>query len=254
MKLNMRIRLVFIITVCGLISCTANLELKKKQEHSLKNFGAQHFINRNYTGALTQLLEAEKIYSKDPELHNALGLTYMKVGKPDLAIRHLKKALFLNPDYSYARNNLGAAYMEKQEWDRAIACFQTLLKDILYNTPHIARSNLAFAYYHKKSYKLAEYYYNEALSINPEYIRALHGLGLTFMALGKYQAAVDCVEKAVKITPDILELRFDLANALVKADKKTEAVLIYRELIRLDKNGLFAEKAEKAIQNLGIKF
>ena len=61
----------------------------------------------NYTAALKELLEAEKINPKDAITHNYLGITYRNKNLPDKAIFHFEKALDLNPGYSIAKNNLG---------------------------------------------------------------------------------------------------------------------------------------------------
>jgi tetratricopeptide (TPR) repeat protein len=48
-----------------------------------------------------------------PEAHNNLGNAYSEQGEIDKAIEHYQIALKLKPDYSDAHYNLGIAYQKK---------------------------------------------------------------------------------------------------------------------------------------------
>ena len=185
-----------------LVSCAANLEIRKNQEEALRNLGEAYMGQGDYTAALRKLLEAEKLYSKDPHLQYDLGLVYMAKGRSDLAIHHFKKAIEIKPDYTPAKNSLGAAYLAQKRWDDAIACFKEITGDLLYVTPHYPLSNLGWAYYNKKEFKLAEKYYQDALKIEPEFVIALRGLGMTYLKMGRISEAVTFLEKVIKLAPD----------------------------------------------------
>jgi Tfp pilus assembly protein PilF len=185
-----------------LVSCAANLEVRKKQEEASRNLGEAYMGQGDYTAALRELLEAEKLYDRDPYLQNDLGLVYMAKGKPDIAIDHFKKAVGIKPDYTPAKNNMGTAYLAQKKWDDAIACFKGITCDLLYATPHYPLSNLGWAYYNKKEYRLAEKYYQNALKIEPRFVIALRGLGLTYLKMGRISEAVTFLEKVIELAPD----------------------------------------------------
>ena len=130
------------------------------------------------------LIAAEKLYSNDHILHNYLGIAYRQKGKPDLAIKHFKTSLKIKYDYAPARNNLGAAYFDKKDWDRAIACYKEVAENLLYATPHYPLYNLGRAFYEKKEFQLSEKYYLAALEMEPEFAIALQGLGKTYIGTG----------------------------------------------------------------------
>jgi tetratricopeptide (TPR) repeat protein len=100
---------VVLVSIFFLVSCTANLELRKNQEEALRNFGEAYIREGAYTKALRKLLEAEKLYAEDPHLQYDLGLVYMAKEKPNKAIEHFKKAVEIKPDYTPAKNSLGVA-------------------------------------------------------------------------------------------------------------------------------------------------
>ena len=234
-----------IFLVFFLVSCAANLELRKSQEEALRNLGEAYMGHGDYTAALRELLEAEKLYDRDPYLQNDLGLVYMAKGKPAIAIDHFKKAIEIKPDYTPVKNNLGTAYLAQKKWDNAIACFKEIPEDLLYVTPHYPLSNLGWAYYNKKEYELAEKYYKDALKIEPRFVIALSGLGKTYIATGKIPESVVIFEKAVKISPSSAELYLDLADAYRLSREYKKALDAYSKVIELAPDSPLAVDAQK---------
>ena len=239
----------FVFFIFGLASC-ADIELLKKQEEAGRRVGEAYMGENNYTAALNELLKAERTYTNDPHLHNDLGLVYMAKNQLPLAIEHFKKAIDLKPDYAPARNNLGTAYLAMKNWDSAIICFKEVSKDLLYATPNYPLSNLGWAYYNKKEFALAESYYKEALKIDPNYHVALHGLGLTYLAIGKPLDAVNFFEKAVRRSPGFLEYVSDLAGAYAILREYDNALIFYRKVVDIAPGSSLAAEARNEIARI----
>ena len=249
MKTN-RLIYVVLVSIFFLVSCTANLELRKNQEEALRNLGEAYMGQGDYTAALREFLKAEKLYSKDPYLQNDLGLAYMAKEKVDLAINHFKKAVEIKPDYTPAKNNMGTAYLAQKKWDDAIACFKEITGDLLYATPHYPLSNLGWAYYNKKEYNLAEKYYKDALKIEPRFAIALSGLGKTYIATGRISEAIAALEKAVKNSPNSAELYLDLADAYRLSREYKKALDAYSKVIELAPDSPLAARAQKEMARI----
>ncbi len=220
----------FLLLIFLLTACTTNMAMNKRKAEDKRNIAGAYIGQKNYTEALRELLEAEKLYPDDPYLQHDLGFVYMEKEKPDLAIQHLKRALALKPDYSAAKNTLGVAYMKNEQWDDAITCFNELSENLLYTTPQNPLFNLGWAYYQKKDFAESEKYYKKALGLYEDglnkdaiYIKALHGLGLTYIATGRSREAVAMLEKAVQFAPRIAELFFDLGRAYQMAQEYPKA-------------------------------
>jgi len=240
-----------VVWILAAIGCTATTEVKRNQADALRNVARQYTSQGDHTTALRNLLEAEQIFDKDPELHNDLGLTYMEKNELDKALAHFQKALDLKPDYAYARNNKAIACLRGQRWDEAITTLEPLLKDLLYDTPHVARSNLGFAYYSKKDYARAENYYKQALDLVPGFVPALHGLGLTFLEKDQAAQAVAVLEKAVRQAPRIAVLHYDLARALERTGNRAQAQAAYTKVLEIEnREGPLAAKAAEALDKL----
>jgi len=233
-----------------LVSCVANLEIRKNKGEAFRDLGEGYMGQGDYTTALRELLKAEKLYSKDSRLQNDLGLTYMAKGKPDIAINHFKKAIKIKPDYTPAKNNLGTAYLAQKRWDDAIACFKEITGELLYATPYYPLSNLGLAYYNKKEYNLAEKYYQDALKIEPRFVIALRGLGLNYLKMGRISEAVAFLEKAVKNSQPFAPLYFDLANAYTLSRKYKKALDAYSKVIELAPDSPLAVDAQKEAEKI----
>src|ERR1700730_11322859 len=76
-----------------------------------------------------QLQAAEQIYRQilqvEPNHHDAihlLGVIAYQVGRHEIAVEYMKRALKLWPDYAEAHNNLGNALKDQGKLDEAVAC------------------------------------------------------------------------------------------------------------------------------------
>lgn len=239
------------IVALYVVSCaTANMDLQKQKGEALRNLGEVYYKQGDYTSALRELLKAEALYPDDAFLQNDLGLTYKAKKKLDLAAQHFQKALDIKPDYAPAKNNLGTVYLDKKEWDTAIKYFKEVSENMLYATPQLAMSNLGWAYYNKKEYTLAETYYLKALDLEPEFINAQRGLGLTYIAMGRIDEAVEILERAVKNYPKVALLYDDLARVYVISHDYEKALDAYHKVIELAPDTAMAKEAEKAARRI----
>jgi len=244
---------VFIILIIGMISCSSNLALRKKQAETKRGLGEAYYRKGDYTSALRELLNSEALYPDDPYLHYALGLTYNAKKRPALALKHLEKAIELKPGYIQAENAIGTVYLDKGEWDVAIKYFKAVLGNLLYATPQYPLSNLGLAYYNKKEYILAERYYLKALENDPKFVVALMGIARTYMAMGmgRVPEAVDTLEGAIQQYPQRYpHLYFELGKAYTLLREYKKAIAAYEKVVELVPDSLLAGKAKIQAQTI----
>ena len=238
------------LTSIGLISCGPNLELQRRKAAAIRDAGVEYLAAGRYPEALKRLREAEKLDPKGDQIKNDLGYTYLNMGQTQEAVTIFQEALALNPRFSEARNNLGTAYLEEGDLDAAVACFQNVTKDLEYPTPHYPLTNLGRAFYLKKEYHQAERYYLEALKIAPDFVKALHGLGLTYLAMGEEHKAVETLERAVRDAPKVPQIYLDLAAGYERIGSSAKALETYHKAIEIDPGSDTAAKAQDAIERL----
>jgi Flp pilus assembly protein TadD len=120
--MNVKRAAILLLVVLLSASCGHTLSEKKKEQASVHyRTGRVYFSEGNYTEALKELTKAVELDPENPRYQRLLGLTYF-VGKKmyDEATVHLRKAVTLRPGFSEAHMNLGAVYLELENWDMAI--------------------------------------------------------------------------------------------------------------------------------------
>ena len=238
-----------LLAVLGLTGCAG----QKAQENlrlaeSKRNIGEAYMRQGDYTSALRELLEAEKMNPKDPFTQHDLGLCYREKKLMNDALTHLNKAIQVKPSFTPARNSLGRVYLEIGQTDKAIAIFKEIAKDALYATPHFPLANLGLAYYQKGEYAIALRYYHRALKLEPNFVFAVHGLGKTYLAMRKGRLAMAYLEKALRLAPKVAEIHFEFAEANLLMGRTAQAKISYENAI--DVAAPESEIATKARQRL----
>jgi Tfp pilus assembly protein PilF len=263
MKTICNFKALLLILLAFAIGCTPAAVSLKKQKMALtaRDLGEKIMLDGDFPRAIKELNRATKLNPNDPVTHNYLGLSYRASAKNthnstsknnflNLAVKHYKMALDLDPDYSIARNNLGNVYIDQKKWDDAIDCYKEVTKDLEYTPPYYPLSNLGWAYYNKKEYDTAEKYYLDALNLEPKFLLAMLGLGRTYLSMGKTSDALGVLEKTAEVYPKTPEVYLDLANAYKASKNNQKALDAYRKVIQLAPKTVLAFKANKEINKL----
>jgi tetratricopeptide (TPR) repeat protein len=141
---------------------------------------------------------ARQILAVDPghvdSLH-LLGLIAARVGRYDVAIELIGKAVSLRPDLAEAHDNLGNALSTLGRLDQAEAS------------------------------------HRRALSIKPAFAGAHYNLGNVLEGQGRLDEAVAAYRRALAIDPGFVGAHFNLGNTLLHQDKFDEAAACYRRAL-----------------------
>lgn len=195
--------------------------------------GQSFYAENNFSGALLEFSEAEKLTPKDPELLNQLGLTYFRKGRYDLAESKYLKAIENRPEYSEARNNLGVNYLEMKRWDDAVTQFRIVQDDIFYQGQESVVLNLGLAYLGKGEYQQALTVLRGAVSKNGNDPRSRLHLGRVYFALDKTELAIDEYRKALQLNGSYAPAYYHLGLAQVKLKDTEAAKGAFREVVRI---------------------
>jgi type IV pilus assembly protein PilF len=227
-------RFIVIMLAVSLLAsgCALNQASKNKSLYHYQ-MGQSFYAENNYTGALVEFSEAEKLTPRDPSLLNDLGLTYFRKGHYDLAEAKYLKAIEIKPDFSEARNNLGVNYLEMKRWDEAISQFKLVQDDIFYQGQESAAINLGLAYLGKGENQQALALLRTAVGRNPSDPRTRLHLGRVYFALGKTELAIGEYRKALELSGSYAHAYFNLALAQVKLKDSAAARNAFREVIRI---------------------
>jgi Flp pilus assembly protein TadD len=153
-----------------------------------------------------RLAEAQAMYNeilrRDPDNADALhmlGVAAAQGGQPEVALRHIARAISLNPVPPFYHNNLGNVLHELDRFSEALLCYQEALRlDPEYAEAH---NNLANTLTQLGRRQEALAHHLEAVRLKPEFGAAYDSLGATLRAEGLYQEALACYEEALRLDP-----------------------------------------------------
>jgi len=200
-----------------------------------------------------RLPEAESIYQQilhtdpnQPVALHLLGVIAHQVGKNDIAVDFITKALDVKPDYAEAHVNLGNSLKELGRLEDSAASYNKALEI----TPGIAAAHYNLGVVYKELGRLDESVasYRRTIAIAPDYAEAHNNLGNALHDLGQSEDAVIGYRDALAARSDYAEAHCNLGNVLRHLGKADEAAASCQEALANQ-----PEYAE-AHSNLGIAF
>ncbi len=246
----MRGALVFLCVL--LVGCGVSF-YDREAFHIHKRLAYLYLREGRYAEALREASLAEKINSKDPEVYNLKGLIFMAQNEMIKAETNFKKAIWMNPKYSEALNNLGALYLVKGKYDAAIKYFEMALSNPFYSKPFTALTNMGWAWYKKGDAKKAKEYLLKALNYNPRYSKAYYYLGIIALEEGNLEEAKFYLKRAARFDPNDMESRYMLGEVLFQMGETEKARKVWKSIVELAPDSPWALKAEVRLYDLSEK-
>ena len=139
-----------------------------------------------------------KVTVNNSRIHSNLGLTLVRQGEIQEAIKHYTEALRIDPSFAIAHYNLGIALTVEGNIEDAIA------------------------------------HYTRALQINPRYAAAHNKLGILLARMEKHQEAITHFSEALRVKPENVELYVNLGNSLLAMGRIDESIAYYTDALRIN--------------------
>lgn len=133
---------------------------------------------------------------------------------PDEKIRLYSRAIELNPKYTMAFNNRGAAYAKKKAYDQALADYNQAIA--LDPKSAYTYSNRATTYMQQKKLDLALQDVDKAIALKPDYYQAYFQRGLLHKRGGEMDKALSDFTQAINIKSDYTPAYYQ--RAVVRRD------------------------------------
>ena len=137
-----------------------------------------------------------------------------------------------NPVQAARLNNLGAAYMNQQLFEKGLKCFQQAAD--LDPKLAIARLNEGIAYLNLQKVDEAKAALEEALKQDPKNPNAWYNLGLFAKNTGDAQAAIDAFHHVTEIDPNDADTWYFLGSAYVQAKQFPQAIESFQHALQLN--------------------
>jgi len=203
-------------------------------------------IKANPPVALTLKKAAGSADSASAEIAGGLldrGNALLKEGRYDEALAAFEEFAAKFPDIHAVRLNIGSAYMEKGDLDRAEAEFKAVLEK---NGPALenlrkqkdtslkALSGLGEAALKRGDFEAAQGFFRRALDISPEDPAAAYNVGEIFFSNQKIDDAIGYFELAIKIKSDWPKAYHRLGLAYLNKGDLPKALANLRKFLELD--------------------
>lgn len=175
-----------------------------------------------------------RVLATDPNQPEALGLLgsiAYGIGRLDLAIEWLGRAVQADPGNASYHNNLGVMYTDAGQLSEAVASYRQALRIQPDNVE--SYNNLSFTLYLLERYEEALEAAEQALRRRPDYAEPYNHRGLALFELGRAEEAEMEYRKAIRLKPRMAEAYRNLGAALQDQRRTAEAKACYEQALRL---------------------
>lgn len=249
----MKLSYLFFLAALALPACASNrVSVEEKKGDVYHSAGLEALRAGRYAEALGAMQEAARYLPKDPAVFNNLGLAYANKGEFNRAEESFRRALQLDARFNDARLNLGALQIRQLRWREAEAVLREATKDLAYVNQHQVYFNLSLIYSEWKRPVLAEQNLKLAVQAAPTFCEAWYRLGRIQKERGSAAEARDSYSHAVSGTcfREYPDAHFEIANLYLQQhdDRRGKAKLI--EVIQLFPETEWARKSELTLNNI----
>jgi tetratricopeptide (TPR) repeat protein len=205
-----------------------------------KTLARIYFLAKRYRMSQMASANALKMDEADADIHNNLGLTWLKEDNQEAAVLEFKKAVELDPDNLEANMNLGLIAVRAADYQLAAESFQKVLKDNPGQTEALIGMGIAYRGILEMDSAIAQY--DSILAVNSCQETALLNKGIVqHLFLKKYAEA----KKTYSALQECNQGDRSIADRLAKVDADiAEETRAAAELAEIERQ--FAELEEKA--------
>lgn len=243
--------------VLGVAACGPSArELKQQQERAKYHYDLAYgyyfdTTNSNANAAMAEVLKSLDIDEENADAHLLAGLILM--GREDCvqAVDHYKRALELRPLFHYAKNNLGACYLQMGRWDDAMPLFQDLIQDDTYRRPGHAHNNLGWAFYKKGDSENALKQFRYATLQSPDLCQPYNNMALIYLDQRDVEQAEKYIERGIKRCPAYAEAYQQRARVRIQQRRPADARSDLRVCMKLSGDAPLHDKCKALLRSLG---
>lgn len=197
------VRLAVLLASVWLVGCATakQTEVQRLQARSAYERAVRHIADRQVGMAFRAVQEAIALDDTAPAYRSTLGVLYLQMKRPDLALVEFRHATDLDENYAEAHLNTGIALAEMARWADAVPAYRRAIGLPTLPQPYAAYQNLGLALYHLKQFREAEEALRFAINLEPGEEAAYYNLGLVFLAQGRAAEAKRAFRRVLELAP-----------------------------------------------------
>jgi tetratricopeptide (TPR) repeat protein len=164
------------------------------------------------------------------------GIDESEKGNYEAAIKKLKKAIRIDPEFAFAWDNLGVCYRKMEKYDDAIDAYNRSLE--IDPNGSMPLQNIAIVYEYKKEYDKALKAYERLAKLDKNNPETFYGIGRMYvLAYNDFEKALDNLCKAYNLYIE--------QKSAFRADAEKVIQIIYGEMKKQGKEDKFKEILKK---------
>lgn len=194
LKINQNFNLLCLSLLIFISACASNSTSNSPAHNKAEIYydkGTANLIAKKYTSAIDDLIKAFQLNPKSSKINNNLGMAYLFKENQEKATAHIKMAIELDASNTDARSNLASIYFTKKEYDNAEKIYLDILKDLTYRAHFRTYYNLGLLAMIRKDVNRAESYFDLAIKENNDYCSAHFQKGMIVFERGFYSKALE---------------------------------------------------------------
>ncbi len=183
-----------------------------------------------------------KMSSDDPLFDESqtldLGIKYLNRKDYDRAIAEFNRVLGFNPKNKMATIKLGHVYLQQKKYSEAIRQFDHALEiDPESIDPH---EGLGFCYFEQGRVEEAREKFNYVLNFAPDNEHGRFGLGLCYQQNEKFDEAIEEFDRVLKINPLYYRLHSNIGTCYYQKKDFSRALEHFHQALKIDPSDCYA--------------
>ena len=241
-----------VLSMLLLTACASKSDkLESKQAALYFGAGTQSLMEQQYTEALKNLLEANRLDPENSDILNNLGMAYFFKGERDLAIKSISQALKINPANSDAKVNLASIYFKDGRLNEAEKIYKNVLKDLTFDKQARTYYNLGVIELARNNSVAAEKYFKKSIAEDENYCPSFYQVGLMNYKRRQFNTALrNFKEAAMGTCYDSPASHYYQALTMIELRKYDDARIKLDEIDTRFKKSVFAVKARQKVLDL----
>ncbi len=195
--------------------------------YTLLQQGIQAHAEGNYINAEALYLQVLEAQPDHPDALHLLGVLAFHRGNLDIAISLIEEAISYSPAVAIYHFNLGHAYQQANEMDKAEYCYQAVVQ----LDPDFAKAYyyLGRLYYQRHRLELAAPLYQKAIQLGQQNVSIYMELATMLQKQNWVEGSLYYYQQALELEPDNLEIQIIASTVLPKIYRYPEEIQHYRQ-------------------------
>ena len=188
----------------------------------------------NWQAAMAYYQKAIALQPNNAEMYAGLGEVQINLQRYEDAVKTLQQAIGHNPQSWRTYHLLGDALSQQKLWHKAIGAYE---KAILFNSDSDSQThyNLGLAYLELEQYQKAIEALNKSIELNANSWSYYH-LGSALCMEEQWSQAAEALAKSIELNPDFDWAYHKLGNAKVELQDWDGAVNAYKKALEITPN------------------